>query len=234
MKSGKLYLVPTPIATDTMDVLPVNTRQICNRLDLFYAENIRTARRFLSQLQIDQSIEDIRFEEFSKKTPEGAIDSLIRPIFEGKDAGLVSEAGCPGIADPGSGLIRAAHQYGISVVPLVGPSSIYLSLMASGLNGQSFQFHGYVPIDKKQLRSFLKTIEKDALKKNQTQIFMDTPYRNERLFQEIIATLRPEMWLSVSADITGKNEFICTRQVFQWKNKQPGIHKIPALFLVCG
>jgi len=230
---GRLFLLPTPIAQANQDSnLTPEIKVVCSDLTYFAVENVRSARRFLSQIKIPQPIEELQFVELNKKTTDHEVDDMIQPILNGRNCGLLSEAGCPGIAVPGSKLVFAAHQFGIQVVPLVGPSSITLALMASGFNGQSFAFHGYVPIDKKALKEFIKKIETQAAKTGQTQIFMDTPYRNEKLFLELQSSLRPDSWLSVARDITGSEEMVLTKQVYEWKSKNVALHKMPTMFLV--
>jgi 16S rRNA (cytidine1402-2'-O)-methyltransferase len=195
-------------------------------------ENIRTARRFISSLKVEKNIPDLEFEVLDKNTSAEEVKNLLLPVINGADAGIISEAGCPGIADPGAVAVKYAHNYGIKVVPLVGPSSILLALMASGFSGQSFVFHGYLPIEAKDREKSIKEIELMAMKKNQTQIFMETPYRNEKLFQDLLKYCRPDTLLCIAKDITGENEYINTLPISDWKSSAPEIQKSPVIFLL--
>ena len=237
---GKLYLIPTVIAADTVkNVISPQIVTCVSNLDYYLVENLRTARRFLSEmkttlpeLRLPKAIEEIHFAELSKDTSPDEVIKLLEPVLNGKDAGVISEAGCPGVADPGALAVHYAHRLGIKVVPLVGPSSILLALMASGFSGQSFTFHGYLPIENKEKAKVLKKLEADAQKLKQTQIFMETPYRNNKLFQDILQNCHPETLLCVAKDITGKNEFIATKSIKEWKNHPLDLHKIPAIFML--
>ncbi len=232
MNKGILYLIPTVISPETeTKVLPVELTEICKQIDCFLVENIRTARRCLSAMKIGKPIESLEFYELSKKTKFEEIAKLMAPISKGKSIGIMSEAGCPGIADPGARAVAYAHQNGIQVVPMVGPSSIFLALMASGFSGQSFAFHGYLPINKGERIQSIKNLQDLAVKTGQTQIFMETPYRNNHLLDDVIKTCAGEMKLCVARDITGANEFIQTKDIKNWKNK-PDLHKQPCIFLL--
>ncbi len=231
MKKGKLYLIPTVISEGTEEaVITPQVREVISNLDYFLVENVRTARRYISRLNLGLTIEDLRFELLDKKTSEREIRKLLEPIKSGKDVGVMSESGCPGIADPGSVAVKIAHQLGAQVVPLSGPSSIFMALMGSGFNGQSFVFHGYVPIDAKERAQKIKEMERDALKKNQTQIFMDTPYRNQKLFEDLLNNCSGSTQLSVARDITGAQEYIQTLTIVEWKKERPDLHKVPVIF----
>lgn len=231
---GKIYLIPTVIAPDTIEqTIPAHVKEIAASLDYFLAENIRTARRYLSALKIGKPIESLHFEQLDKKTSPQQIGSLLRPVFEGHSIGVLSEAGCPGIADPGALAVEYAHAHDIQVVPLVGPSSILMALIASGFNGQSFAFHGYLPIEKAQRLKSLKALEQNISRHNQTQIFMETPYRNEKLFQDMLKGLSPETRLCVARDVTGQAELVQTKHIKEWRKLQaPELHKIPTVFLI--
>lgn len=232
-KTGILYLLPTVIAEHTIDkVIPDYVKATANKTGYYLVENIRTARRFLSALNIAQPIESLQFEELNKNTDIHAIVKLLQPVVEGKNAAIISEAGCPGIADPGALAIRYAHAMNIKVMPLVGPSSILMALMASGFNGQSFVFHGYLPIDKGERAKKIKLMEKDAAKLDQTQLFMETPYRNEKLFRDLLKICQPDTMLCVAKNITGRDESIRSMSVKDWKNQPINLHKIPAVFLL--
>ena len=201
-------------------------------LDYFFAEELRTARRFVSGLRLGRVIEDLTFYELNKKTPESETSSQLRRLPTGKDIGVLSEAGCPGVADPGAVAVRLAHQLGMKVVPLVGPSSILLGLMASGLNGQSFAFHGYLPIDQAARRKALLFLEKEVQELNQTQIFMETPFRNNHMMQTILEACQPETRLCVASNLTAPEEYIKTQTIRQWKTQKIDLHKQPTIFLL--
>ncbi len=233
MKKGKLYLIPVIIAESTVDnvILP-QVREIVKNTDHFLVENIRTARRFISALKTGKPIEDIHFEVLDKKTDETKVKDFLKPVLSGKDLGIMSEAGCPGIADPGSKAVLLAHQLGIQVIPLVGPSSIFLALMASGFNGQKFKFHGYLPIDKGERVKTIRQLERASQQQNQTQIFMDTPYRNNQLLEDLIKNCSKNTLLCIAKDITGAGEFIKTKSMAEWKTTKPELHKIPVIFVL--
>jgi len=231
MIKGKIYLIPIPIAEDTLTVIPEQVIQTLKSLEHFLVEDIRTARRYLSSLKIFESIESLHFQVLNKDTKESSLHELLKPLEEGKNIGIISESGCPGVADPGALAAKYAHQNNIVVVPLVGPSSILLALMASGLNGQHFAFHGYLPVEAKEAALKIKEFERESKTKNQTQIFIETPYRNNSLFDHFIKTLHPETLLTVAIDITGKGELIKTRKIIQWKNEKTEWPKTPAVFL---
>jgi 16S rRNA (cytidine1402-2'-O)-methyltransferase len=229
---GKLYLIPIAIADDSLD--KVTTPQLLSLLphiSHFLVENVRTARRYLSSLKIYPSIEALTFSVLDQNTREEEVGQLMTPIHNGQDIGVMSEAGCPGIADPGALAVRYAHDKDIHVVPLVGPSSIVMALMSSGLNGQSFAFNGYLPVDKDQLIQSIRQFEKNSLAKNQTQIFIETPYRNQATFDLIVKTLSPNTRLAVAIDLTGSDEQIVTRPGSQWKKQSISLPKKPAVFL---
>lgn len=231
--SGKVYLIPIVIANDTQEtVLPSQVRAAIQACDLFMVENIRTARRFISSLQLGIDIEKLQFETLDKNTSYEDCFALIQPALEGKNIGVMSESGCPGIADPGAKLVHMAHQLKLRVIPLVGPSSILMALMASGFNGQSFTFHGYLPIDKKERGQAIKRMEKESNEKDRTQVFMDTPYRNEQLLDDLIKHLRSNTWVCIAKDITGDAEFIKSQPIEKWKKQKPKLHKVPSMFLL--
>ena len=234
MKSGLLYLIPTVLADDTAaQVLPAQVPERVAALRYFLVENARTARRFIKQVAPAQVIEELRLTVIDKDSAPAQIEAALQVVAAGQDAGVLSEAGCPGVADPGAELARAAHQRGIQVVPLVGPSSLLLALMASGLNGQSFTFHGYLPIDRSRRAAAIKQLERVALAQHQTQLFIETPYRNLPLLEDLLAQLHPTTRLCVAASLTAPHEFIRTDTVAGWKKQElPQIHKQPAVFLV--
>jgi 16S rRNA (cytidine1402-2'-O)-methyltransferase len=229
---GKLFLIPNSIADNTQDkVITPQLLDILPEVRYFLAENIRTARRFLSSLKVYDSIETLKFEILNKETPDQALRALMDPVFKGENAGVISESGCPGIADPGALAVKYAHENGIQVVPIVGPSSILLGLMASGLNGQRFAFHGYLPVDQKEALLSIKSYEKESKQKNQTQIFIETPYRNNNIAQALMKALSPETLLTIAVDITGSLERIQTKPVQVWRTQSINLPKCPAVFL---
>lgn len=229
---GTLYLIPTIIAEDTFDCLAPQVKEVSNALTYFLVENIRTARRFLSALGVERPIPELEFEELSKKTSEAEVEKLMQPLLKGQDVGVMSEAGCPGIADPGARAVAWAHRHSVKVVPLVGPSSIFLALMASGFSGQSFAFHGYLPIQPKERGAAIQSLEQQAGKLRQTQIFMETPYRNEKLFQQILKTCHPQTQLCIARGVTGSEEMIRTLSIAEWRKETPALHKVPTIFLL--
>lgn len=226
-----LFLIPTVLAEGTNDqVLNAQIKDVISHTDIFFVENVRTARRFISSLKLGKVIDNITFFELHKDTPRALTMTQIKGLTQ--NAGIISEAGCPGIADPGAVAVDFAHQIGLRVVPLVGPSSILLALMASGMSGQSFVFHGYLPIDKAERKKAIQQLERDARSKNQTQIFMETPFRNGSFLDAILETAQPDTLLCIAANITGREEFIQTHPVKYWKKNIPEIHKQPTIFLI--
>lgn len=236
MAKGVLYMIPCPISESTAvyDVTPESNRAIIDSLDYFIVENIRSARRFLSKAGIGRKIDDLEFVELNEHTKEGvAVESMIRPLLEGRSAGVISEAGVPGVADPGAMVAEACHRKGIRVVPLVGPSSILLSIMASGLNGQSFAFNGYLPVKPPERAKAIKMFERRAQAERQSQIFIEAPYRNVKLVEQMLSVLLPTTRLTIACDITSPDEIILTRTVEQWrKNGVPDIAKRPTIFII--
>ncbi len=233
-QQGKLFLIPTTLGSfDTIDrVLPDYNTKIIHSLDIFIVEQVRTARRFLSRLKHPVKIDDMEFFELNKHTNEDEVFSFLYGIKGGKSIGLLSEAGTPCVADPGASVVKIAHELGVEVVPLVGPNSIILSLMASGFNGQNFTFHGYLPIDKSALAKKLKDIEQKAQRANQTQIFIETPYRNNQMLSSIIKSCSPNTLLCIATDLTLPTESIITLPVLDWKRKKHDFHKKPTVFLI--
>ena len=230
-----LYLLPTPLADDTApQVLPPQVVAAVAAIPYFLVENARTARRFVKSVAPARVIEDIRFTVIDKDSSDADVRAALVPLLKEEiDAGILSEAGCPGIADPGAALVREAHRLGIRVVPLVGPSSLLLALMASGLNGQQFAFHGYLPIEKAPRIAAIKALEKEAQQRQQSQLFIETPYRNGALFVDLLAHLHPGTRLCVAANITGADEFIKTLTVSDWRRlPAPELHKIPTVFVL--
>ena len=230
---SKLYLIPTTLGETYLNaVLPVGNLQIINNLKYFIVENLRSARRFLKQVNREINIDELTFFELNEHTDLLDLQPFIKPILNGNDVGILSEAGCPCTADPGASVVEIAHKAGIKIVPLVGPSSILLSLMASGFNGQNFAFNGYLPIDKKTRINKLKALENRVLTENQTQIFIETPYRNNQLLQDIIENLKPQTKLCIACELTTENEFIKASQISEWKKNKSDFNKKPAIFLI--
>jgi 16S rRNA (cytidine1402-2'-O)-methyltransferase len=228
---GKLFLIPTVISEGANNTIPSMVVDALKGINHFLVEDVRTARRFLSSLKIYESIESLQFSVLNKDTKEIGLKEMFTPIFSGKHLGVLSESGCPGVADPGALAVNFAHLKNIQVVPLVGPSSILMALMASGLNGQQFAFHGYLPIDSKEVSQKIKMLEKESSQKSQTQIFIETPYRNNQILKHLVDSLSPLSKLCVAVDITGKNEFIKTLTVTDWRKNIPALPKEPAVFL---
>lgn len=232
MENGRLYLIPNTIAENTHNaVICAHVRDVLPGITHFLAEDIRTARRFLSSLRIYDSIETLHFEVLNKDTSPIELKNLFTPIYNGFHVGVLSESGCPGIADPGALAVKFAHDGNIKVIPLVGPSSILLALMASGLNGQRFAFHGYLPIDAKESVKAIRELEKESRQKSQTQVFIETPYRTNALFQLLLKTLSEETLLCVAANITGEFEEIQTHPVRKWRTMGKECMKTPTTLL---
>ncbi len=230
---GKLYLIPTFLSeTRPENVFPQLNTKIIYSLDIFIVEELKTARRFLRKVGFKKPFEEVTLHLLNEHTDLSKIGSYLDEAENGRDIGLFSEAGTPCIADPGSGIVKIAHKRNIRVVPLTGPSSIMLALMASGFNGQNFAFAGYLPIDKKQAANRIKEIEKKAWHNDQTQIFIETPYRNNRLFDILLNTCSDDTLLCIASGLTSENEFIKTLSVGDWKKQKPELHKIPAVFLM--
>ena len=233
---GTLYMIPCPISDETepWDVLPAANRAVMDGLDYFIVENVRTARRFLSRAGIARPIDTLEFRELNEHTVAGRdVEELIAPLLAGRSAGMISEAGVPGVADPGALAAEACHRRGIRVVPLVGPSSILLALMASGLNGQSFAFNGYLPIKEPERSRAIRSFERRAMTEGQCQIFIEAPYRNIKLMQTMLATLSPRSLLTLACDITSPAESISTRSVEEWRHTAlPDMAKRPTIFIL--
>lgn len=225
-------MIPNVIAEGTeTKVLPPQIPQEIVGIKHFLVENIRTARRYLSSLKIYESIEELHFEVLDKKTSSRELERFFEPLLNGFDIGVISESGCPGVADPGGLAVAYAHKIGAQVISLVGPSSILLALMASGLNGQGFAFNGYLPIETKQTMVAIKEFERTSKQKNQTQIFIETPYRNHALFTKLLKGLSPQTKLCVAIDLTGKEENIRMTTVKEWQEIKVELPKLPTLFL---
>lgn len=232
-KTGKLYLIPTTLGeTPPLEVLPISVKKIVEEIDEFIVENEKSARRFIKKLTPKKPQPKLILHLLNKYTDPAELPQFIDSCLQGKAVGLLSEAGVPGIADPGADVVHIAHENGIQVIPLVGPSSIVMAMMASGMNGQSFAFNGYLPIDKGQRKNDIKRLERLSLDIGQSQLFIETPYRNNKLLEELCATLSDQTRLCVACDITLNTEYIKTKTVSQWKKKLPDLHKRPAIFII--
>jgi len=229
---GNLYLIPMTLGdTPVNRVIPQDVQDICRNTKTFIVENIRTTRRYLKAIDKAINIDELCFLELNKHTKKEDIFSYLDKLKDG-DIGIISEAGCPGIADPGADIVEIAHRKNINVIPLVGPSSILMAIMASGFNGQSFTFNGYIPIKTNERASKLKELERISKQHNQTQVFIEAPYRNVAMFEDIVKTCNKNTLLSIACDITCENEYIKTLTVGEWKKIKPDIHKRPAIFSI--
>lgn len=230
---GKLYLIPTTLGDNNpLDVLPHTVKRAVELIDCYIVENEKTARRFIKNLVPEKVQAHLSISVLDKHNPYADYSKMVEPLLAGIDIGLMSEAGCPGVADPGAAIVKLAHEKNISVIPLVGPSSILLAMMGSGLNGQSFAFNGYLPIDKNEKKNALKNFEKLSFEKNQSQLFIETPYRNNKLLEDLLQILQPSTLLCIAADITLPTEFIKTYKVAEWKKQKIDLHNRPAIFIV--
>ena len=229
-----LYLVPNVLAEgDWQTVLPAQVESILTNSKYFIVENIRTARRFMKQVNREINIDECTFYEINKRTNAADLPRFLKPVTDGHDVAVISEAGCPGVADPGAEVVKIAHKQGIKVVPIVGPSSILLALMASGLNGQSFAFKGYLPVKPQERLKEIQFLEKTIRNRKQTQIFIETPYRNNQLIADVLKSCSPSTLFCIAANITGVKEFIQTKSIQDWKKHgTPDLHKQPVIFLL--
>ncbi len=228
-----LYLIPTTLGETSFNrILPSYNSEIISKLKYFVVEDIRSARRFLKQCDSKINIDHLTFFVLNQHTSTGELNTFLKPMKEGNDMGIISEAGCPAIADPGADVVALAQRENFTVVPLVGPSSILLALMASGFNGQSFAFNGYLPVQPSERIKAIRHIESKAIAYNQSQIFIETPYRNMKMFEDLIQTCNPNTLLCVAADITLPTEFIKTRTIKNWKNNKPELNKRPCIFII--
>lgn len=228
-----LYLLPVTLGdTPLCNVLPAYNSEIIAGIRHFIVENVRTARRFLRQVDPQFDIDGSQFYELNKHTSPQDIAGYLTPLLNGNPMGVISEAGCPAVADPGADVVAIAQRKGLKVVPLVGPSSIILSIMASGFNGQSFAFHGYLPIKPDERSRKLRMLEQRIYNEHQTQLFIETPYRNAKMIEDILKNCRPQTKLCIAANLTCSDEFVQTRTVKEWKGKLPELSKIPCIFLL--
>jgi 16S rRNA (cytidine1402-2'-O)-methyltransferase len=230
---GKLYLIPTTMGDcDPMDVLPQTIKRSIDSIDYYIVENEKTARKSIKAVNPNKKQSELILFTLNKHTETKEHLDFIKPLLEGKNMGLMSEAGCPGVADPGAVIVKLAHEKGIQVVPLVGPSSILLAMMASGMNGQSFTFNGYLPIEKGEKKAALKNLEKLSQDKNQSQIFIETPYRNNKMLEDILQALQPATYLCIATDITLPTEYIRTMRASEWKKTNIDLHNRPTIFIL--
>jgi len=230
---GKLYLIPTRLGDDIkLEVLPISIKKIIESTNHYIVENEKTARRFIKKISPAKSQPSLHFETINKFTIDSELPAFLNPCIEGHNIGVLSEAGCPGIADPGAAIVTIAHEKNIPVVPMVGPSSILLAMMGSGMNGQGFAFNGYLPIDKQERKQKIKQLERISSEQNQSQIFIETPYRNQKVLEDLKSTLSKSTRLCVAADITLTTEYIKTKTIDDWKKTSVDIQKRPCIFII--
>ena len=234
MSKGKLYMIPTTLGeSDVTKILPLSVKETIHQLDEFIVENSKTARAFLKRMEIPTPQNQLKLYILNKHTEIEELHGFLNACRNGKNIGLISEAGCPGVADPGAEIANIAHKENIQIIPLVGPSSILLSLMASGMNGQSFTFNGYLPIDKSDIKNKLKDLERISRNSNQTQLFIETPYRNNKLIDTLYQNLQNNTKLCIACDISLNTEYIKTKTIGEWKKTaKPELHKRPCIFLI--
>ncbi len=230
---GNVYLIPNTLGdTPPLEVLPLLVKKSVEEINYYIAEHEKNARRFIKRIVPNKSQPDLHIQLLNKFTEVSEIPEMLNPCLEGNHIGIISDAGCPGIADPGAVIVAEAHKRGIRVIPLVGPSSILLALMASGLNGQNFAFNGYLPIDKRERRKEIKRLERLSAEQNQSQLLIETPYRNNQMLDSIISTLQPQSKLCVACDITLPTEYIKTQTAELWKKTKVNLDKRPTLFII--
>ncbi|PKQ44852.1 SAM-dependent methyltransferase [Confluentibacter flavum] len=230
---GKLYLIPTTLGdNDPLEVLPLTVKNIIEQTNTFIVENEKTARHFIKKITPDKLQSALKIHLLNKYTDDTELPKFLESCCKGIDVGLLSEAGCPGIADPGADVVKLAHQLDIKVVPLVGPSSILMAMMGSGMNGQSFTFNGYLPIDKDERKKEIKRLERLSFELNQSQIFIETPYRNNKMLEDICNILEKNTSICVACDITLPTEYIKTLSVNEWNKKKVDLHKRPTIFII--
>jgi len=231
---GKLYMIPVMMGEESnpKDVLPESVAKTIEMIDYYIVENEKTARRFIKKIYPEKKQPELKISLLNKHTDISEYSEMLQPCLNGINVGLMSEAGCPGIADPGAVIAKLAHQKGIQVVPMVGPSSILMGMMASGFNGQSFTFNGYLPIDKSEKKNALKNFERLSFDKNQSQIFIETPYRNNKLLEDLLQILLNDTYLCIAADITLDTEYIKTKKIAEWKKTKVDLHNRPCIFII--
>jgi 16S rRNA (cytidine1402-2'-O)-methyltransferase len=232
-EKGKLYLIPTTLGdTEPLEVLPISVKKVIEQTNVYIVENEKTARRFIKKISSGKSQSSLQIFLLNKFTDANLLPDFLEPCSKGINVGLLSEAGCPGIADPGADVVKLAHQNNIKVVPLVGPSSILMAMMSSGMNGQSFTFNGYLPIDKNERKNEIKRLERLSFEQNQSQIFIETPYRNNKMLEDICNSLGTNTLVCVACDITLSTEFIKTQTAGEWKKNNVDLHKRPTIFII--
>ncbi len=232
-EKGSLYLIPCTLGdTPPLEVLPLLVKKAVEHIDHYIVEHEKNARRFIKAIDSKKVQPDLVIQEINKFTDSSEIPQMLSPCMQGLDVGVISDAGCPGIADPGAVLVQEAHLRGIKVVPLVGPSSILMAMMASGFNGQNFAFNGYLPIDKGERKTAIKRLEKLSSEYNQSQSFIETPYRNNQLLEALISALHQDTKLCVACDITLPSEYIKTATAGEWKKRKVDLHKRPTIFII--
>ena len=231
---GTLYLVPTNLSsTFTCDaILPAQAIEVVSRLDYFIVENAKTARHFLKALRTTSPLQALDLRELNEHTAPAQLQAILEPILSGRDGGLLSEAGAPAVADPGAELVALAHECGVRVAPLVGPSAILLGLMASGLNGQKFAFHGYLPVERDARRNAIAVLERESARHHMTQIFIETPYRNDALLADILATCATETRLCIACNLLAPDAMIKTQRILRWQSSVPDLNRKPTIFLL--
>lgn len=228
-----LYLIPVTLGDTSVEkVLPIYNKEIIMGIRHFIVEDVRSARRFLKKVEKSIDIDSLTFYPLNKHTSPEAISGYLKPLIAGESMGVISEAGCPAVADPGADVVAIAQRKSLKVVPLVGPSSIILSVMASGFNGQSFAFHGYLPIEPSERAKRIKALEQRIYVEDQTQLFIETPYRNNKMMEDILKNCRPQTKLCIASNITCDGEYIKTRTIKEWQGKLPDLSKIPCIFLI--
>lgn len=232
-QKGNLYLIPCTLGeTPPLEVLPLLVKKAIEHIDHYVVEHEKSARRFIKSLVPRKSQPDLQFQIINKFTDPSEIPGMLKPCHEGLDVGVISDAGCPGIADPGASVVMEAHSQGIKVVPLVGPSSILMAMMASGLNGQNFAFNGYLPIDKQERKAEIKNLERLSGEKDQAQLFIETPYRNNQMLESLVSALQSSTKLCIACDITLPSEYILTQTAADWKKTKVDLNKRPTLFII--
>lgn len=232
---GNLYLIPCRLGENSpLEVLPLLVKKAVENIDHYIVEHEKSARRFIKAVASKKSQSSLHIEEINKFTKPQDIPQMLEPCLKGQDVGVISDAGCPGIADPGAAVVAEAHKNGIKVVPLVGPSSILLAMMASGFNGQNFAFNGYLPIDKAERKAKIKQLEKRSIQDNQSQLFIETPYRNNQMLESLTTALQKNTDICVACDITLSTEFIRTESTQNWKRIKVDLHKRPTMFIIQG
>jgi len=230
---GNIYLIPCPLGdTPPLEVLPLSVKKAVELIDFYIVENEKAARRFIKSIVPKKSQPDLHIDTINKFTDENEIPNMLMPCYDGHHIGIISDAGCPGIADPGASVVAQAHIKGIKVIPLVGPSSILMAMMASGFNGQNFAFNGYLPIDKQERKREIKRLEKLSEEQNQSQLFIETPYRNNQLLESLIIALHPQTQICVACDVSLPTEYIVTQTAESWKKTRVDLHKRPTLFII--